>query len=529
MKLNVILLLFSLLLSGSLWTMTTNQAEAQTSTEYSNSGWVMKIAEVVKNDASCGPNMTRYDVALKNYLTSNDITDFTDVQVNITIHPNGWTYDQSSNILRETGLQHITSNPSPSICYNPLTEKAWPSVTTGENSPYKSFTGAPWRNDSVTANKAQVGKHIRGYIHLLEKTGNTNTGSLTYPVNQIFNISPTYKINFPTTPSLYSATKYTQVNTALYNLNTKTLVGSDRWITLNGGAGTYTLPAVSLSDGYYLWGMGTQSNGSRTMFGYNEILSTGRVDVRAPFLIDRTGPFSNTVMNLVTQTNTPNNALMTTNTQDALSGLDKIVFYVEEINNFFSKKVMSSTTYQYNFVVGSGIIGGPTNLQTISMPTTLVLGKIYQYYTITYDAAGNAITSPKKIADLSLVVPIVITNSCSDGIDNDGDGKIDYPDDPGCTNLTDNNEIDTIVASTPPVITANDVNNSTLIRNGSPVTIKWDSGGDTNCILTPPLSSGPITTGSKTLTPSSKIIYQISCYSGVSSVIVNVVPKFQET
>jgi hypothetical protein len=37
---------------------------------------------------------------------------------------------------------------------------------------------------------------------------------------------------------------------------------------------------------------------------------------------------------------------------------------------------------------------------------------------------------------------------CSDGVDNDGDGKADYPDDPGCTNLSDADETD---PATPPV------------------------------------------------------------------------------
>jgi hypothetical protein len=33
---------------------------------------------------------------------------------------------------------------------------------------------------------------------------------------------------------------------------------------------------------------------------------------------------------------------------------------------------------------------------------------------------------------------------CSDGLDNDGDGKIDYPSDPGCTSSTDNDETDPV-------------------------------------------------------------------------------------
>ncbi len=36
--------------------------------------------------------------------------------------------------------------------------------------------------------------------------------------------------------------------------------------------------------------------------------------------------------------------------------------------------------------------------------------------------------------------------ACSDGVDNDNDGKIDFPADPGCTNAADNNEADPVVA-----------------------------------------------------------------------------------
>ena len=31
---------------------------------------------------------------------------------------------------------------------------------------------------------------------------------------------------------------------------------------------------------------------------------------------------------------------------------------------------------------------------------------------------------------------------CNDGLDNDGDGKIDYPVDPGCLSFSDNSEVD---------------------------------------------------------------------------------------
>lgn len=48
------------------------------------------------------------------------------------------------------------------------------------------------------------------------------------------------------------------------------------------------------------------------------------------------------------------------------------------------------------------------------------------------------------IADTSDVNVNVVLYQCYDGIDNDSDGYIDYPDDPGCTVSNDNNETDPI-------------------------------------------------------------------------------------
>ena len=36
--------------------------------------------------------------------------------------------------------------------------------------------------------------------------------------------------------------------------------------------------------------------------------------------------------------------------------------------------------------------------------------------------------------------PFSLFAQCNDGVDNDGNGFVDYPDDPGCTSLTDETE-----------------------------------------------------------------------------------------
>ncbi|MCB0828132.1 MAG: PKD domain-containing protein [Solirubrobacterales bacterium] len=54
--------------------------------------------------------------------------------------------------------------------------------------------------------------------------------------------------------------------------------------------------------------------------------------------------------------------------------------------------------------------------------------------------------------DTSEVDPVVDPDPdpvCSDGIDNDGDGKTDYPADPGCTGPDDTSEVDSVI---PPVV-----------------------------------------------------------------------------
>ena len=50
-------------------------------------------------------------------------------------------------------------------------------------------------------------------------------------------------------------------------------------------------------------------------------------------------------------------------------------------------------------------------------------------------------------ADFTEVQLIVRFFECNDGTDNDGDGKIDYPDDPGCDSTTDDDETDTVLAA----------------------------------------------------------------------------------
>lgn len=55
-------------------------------------------------------------------------------------------------------------------------------------------------------------------------------------------------------------------------------------------------------------------------------------------------------------------------------------------------------------------------------------------------ASAASVADPGNVIHFSLrIIPV---SACNDSVDNDGDGKIDYPDDPGCEYSEDNNEID---------------------------------------------------------------------------------------
>jgi hypothetical protein len=72
-------------------------------------------------------------------------------------------------------------------------------------------------------------------------------------------------------------------------------------------------------------------------------------------------------------------------------------------------------------------------------------------------------SSPPAVYVAGTKTPVLLQNgrsvpkppACSNGLDDDGDGYIDWPSDPGCDSPTDDNEFDTVpvIETSPPVIT----------------------------------------------------------------------------
>ncbi len=75
-------------------------------------------------------------------------------------------------------------------------------------------------------------------------------------------------------------------------------------------------------------------------------------------------------------------------------------------------------------------------------------------YTVTFTASDGSLNSTMNV---TITVEDVYVPQCSDGIDNDNDGLIDYPEDPGCESPEDDNETDEIIQPLNVTLTADPV------------------------------------------------------------------------
>ena len=91
---------------------------------------------------------------------------------------------------------------------------------------------------------------------------------------------------------------------------------------------------------------------------------------------------------------------------------------------------------------------------------------------------------------------------CSDGIDNDGNGQIDYPADTGCSAANDTTES--------PVISALLVANPIQVVRTRTTTLTWSSTNATSCTGTG-FSTGNATSGSVVITPTTNTTYTVTC------------------
>lgn len=158
------------------------------------------------------------------------------------------------------------------------------------------------------------------------------------------------------------------------------------------------------------------------------------------------------------------------------NGIDTTSAY--EVGALLATDLDTCDKFTYTIVGGADAakfsIGG-TNSDRLKLTDGVLNATVKSSYTVTVrvtDFFGQT-------KDTTHVVTVVAPQ-CSDGIDNDGDGKIDYPADPGCSSASDTSENTNALPTAPTLVSP--ANNSTHV-NGATVTFKWnratDPDGDT--------------------------------------------------
>lgn len=120
------------------------------------------------------------------------------------------------------------------------------------------------------------------------------------------------------------------------------------------------------------------------------------------------------------------------------------------LNGFYNSNGTSTST-KFQYANNSAFIGlyntpsvvqGNSSGQFSTNITGLTPDTTYYVRAVATNSAGSVVgTTAISFHTLAIIVP---TYQCNDGIDNDGDGLIDYPSDPGCTSATDNSEVNII-------------------------------------------------------------------------------------
>ena len=155
-------------------------------------------------------------------------------------------------------------------------------------------------------------------------------------------------------------------------------------------------------------------------------------------------------------------------------------------------------------------------------------GNVVDYPVLTINYTLTCINDFDLVSDVEQVQ--VWNTECSDGVDNDSDGKIDYPNDLGCTGLSDNNE------SSSEFVTMSISANPIRVRVGDTTVITWSAGSVNSCSVSGTNGdSWQGTSGSQnTSAISEQVVYTLSCLdvenstTNPKSVTISLIPVFEE-
>ena len=124
-----------------------------------------------------------------------------------------------------------------------------------------------------------------------------------------------------------------------------------------------------------------------------------------------------------------------------------LILILSFILNFSSAFIVGKFSVQGPNFCGDGIVGGNEECDKTNLSGQTCLKKGYASGIVkctgncTFDES-QCVFVPGSLVSGSDGDVITLQSECNDGIDNDGDKLIDFPEDPGCTNYLDNSEKD---------------------------------------------------------------------------------------
>ncbi|OGZ19208.1 MAG: hypothetical protein A2494_01545 [Candidatus Lloydbacteria bacterium RIFOXYC12_FULL_46_25] len=271
------------------------------------------------------------------------------------------------------------------------------------------------------------------------RSGSTDIGSFEYGAGGFADVvPPTVSLTAPSSSGVVGGTSVTLTASASDNIS---IGGVSFYVdgTLQGSEDTTSTYGVT-------WDSTATSSGAHSAFAVARDASNNyATSTIVSFTVDNTAPIVSVTAPTPSSTVNGTTTLVAT-ASDAVSSVSGVSFYVD------------------GALQGSEDTSSPFNIDWNTTGTTT---GTHSVFAVARDAAGNIATS----SSVSFTVdntpptpaPVVVGSAsvaCSDGADNDNDGRADYPRDLGCDSSSDNDESnDPVIAPAlaipiPPVATS---------------------------------------------------------------------------
>ena len=334
---------------------------------YGRAGWTTPLHEISGDTTACAEGQLALTLELRNTET--------DEPVNVS----SAIVASFDNSVSPRQLVDMDEGPGPRVgpvCWTPETDSIAFDINGGAE--YYNFFSSFITNYSGLPTQ----KEVTGIVWLTPR-------SLGYDYEQIYpsptyttiaSSSPQYTYALNRIPNIHGASglRYVHLFVAEFDPNigdyTNFVVNRER--SQSGGVGTRTLPAESLSDGWYGWSMYLHLNRNIDI-GYDvralDVPKSGFFQLWNPFILDTTPP------DLVISHSPPSpsvgtGAQISATASDELTGVDSIDIYLDGV-------LMESCSYIAR------------NVATCETTTSPLASGVYEYYAVARDTAGNTVTS----------------------------------------------------------------------------------------------------------------------------------------